>query len=548
MGSLGAFFTNPWTIGIGAALGAGYALYKAFTQDAYEAGAKEVLEDLNIQIAQGNWKAFTKGLGLTDKQLYPIRLDIEMSPKFLTEVAWPLAVQQGKIDEFLASLQEVDTVMGTVDLAAPFREFLETGEVDALNKAYTDLFANSKALLAVMPDFAAKLAAIADPALRAAYALQLQADSFTALRESIKQLIPVTKDIYQIFLETGKITEELASKITELGGDLQRFQDLAGLIALNTQFGTLVEHFRATGEILPELGDIITRFGGDLAIVQTAAAQLQTLQASLANITDLVQGINQILPEKGPIQQILSGEWGAGTWAGLEALNIDPAQLTKITDLIKFETGWEEAVAQFQKAGKLIKGGIVEQALYQFGGAGGATALQRYGQGFNTITPDLLAMTKSAMDAAYKSERQTVLDYLASLTTSTTEAIGAAQKTINDQLDLVSGNITTAISDAASAVIEEIDKILNAITAQITNPQAAASTRPETGDIVGLPGPGEPGYDRRFDQNEVVANPQKGITINVIANGPIIAENVDRLISESIRRGMRRGDFAFLTA
>jgi hypothetical protein len=306
--------------------------------------------------------------------------------------------------------------------------------------------------------------------------LQPIIDGFNSLRGAIENITTSAgKNMYQSFLETGVITDELAAKIRAFGGDLSKFEYLSGLVQINNQFTDLVQHFKDTGEVLPGLRQMFIDFGGDLAALDNTAA-LPGLMKGLDGINSLIGSLKQLASQFDPIQQILSGVWGPDTWGGLAGMGLDPSKLTGITDLIKYEKGWDQAIQDFQKTGKLAKGGILEQGLWQFGGTAGISALQQYGKGFNTITPDLLAATKAAMDASYQSTIKNALDYLGKAQQQTTDAIDTMTSAVTAQFDVVGRNIGTAISNAATSVIAELDLILGAINKQITDAGDAATT------------------------------------------------------------------------
>jgi hypothetical protein len=253
--------------------------------------------------------------------------------------------------------------------------------------------------MAVMPDFASRLAAVATAVEDVVAAVDVASQGFQSLKDAIVASLPAAKDMFQVFWDTGEILPELASLIEKYGGNIETFAKAAGL-----------------GKI----------------------------RSDLASIGDLMAGLNDILPEEGIIQRILGGKgFGATGWGDLAAMGLDPSKLVKMADLSSFEQGWGEARSGFEQTGRLTKGGILEQSLWQFGGGAGATALSRYDQGFNTITPGLLDMTKTAMDAAYKAERAMAMDYL---------------KGIADTMQ-------SEIQTVSEAIIAELGKILAAIEA-----------------------------------------------------------------------------------
>ena len=115
---------------------------------------------------------------------------------------------------------------------------------------------------------------------------------------------------------------------------------------------------------------------------------------------------------------------------------------------------------QFQQSGKLLQGGLLEQARLQYGGSAGQTAVSRYGQGFNTVTDQLLAGTRAAMDAAFRTERTGILDILKKAAGDITRQVGDITRPIEDQFTVLSTNIQTAFQTAAAAAIAELDRIL----------------------------------------------------------------------------------------
>jgi len=263
--------------------------------------------------------------------------------------------------------------------------------------------------------------------------------------------------MYDRFLKTGDITDAFAAKITELGGDIAKFTEVSGLVKLNSYFAEMVQHFRDTGEILPDLRDLFQQFGGDLSALDKAA-DLPGLKSSLGFIQDLSDELAKFLPEQTAIQKLMSGTMDQSVIDALSGAGIAPESLTKITGLLKMETGWDDAVKQFQQSGKLLQGGLLEQALLQYGGSASQTAVSRYGQGFNTVTDQLLAGTKAAMDAAFRTERTGILDILKQAAGDITKQVGDITKPIEDQFTVVSTNIQTAFQAAAAAAIAELDK------------------------------------------------------------------------------------------
>jgi hypothetical protein len=154
--------TIPVLGAIAAALGIGLpALISAIQgKNAWEAGSMETSRDFGgISYSADAFQQWSGSMGLTEAQSYGIRKDLLSSPAFLTMVAYPLAQQQGKLDAFLTSLENVTTAWGSVNLRDPFEKWMETGVVTDLNDAFLELYSQSKELARVLPDFATKLIA-----------------------------------------------------------------------------------------------------------------------------------------------------------------------------------------------------------------------------------------------------------------------------------------------------------------------------------------------------------------------------------------------------
>lgn len=378
---------------IAAAIGIPYLIKAIQGKTADVAGAMEMIRDLGgVSIGKSQFAQFYGGVGLSESQAYGIRKDLLTSPLFISSVAVPAAQSQGRLDALLKSLEKVtvDTriaASGYLNFRAAVEQGIKTGNWEAFNKQWNEAFQKSQALTAIMPDFASKLDAVSSAASEAADAATGLSSGMQALLDAIMSTRDAADDMYGTFLRTG--------------------------------------------EILPQLADEIQKYGGNLEVFQRYAS-LGGLRENLAAIGNLISGLNELVPDLDPIQKLLSG--GGVDWGGLQAMGLDPSKLIGMADLVTFETRWEESVRQFQDTGKLLAGSVLQQALWKFGGAQGMTALQNYGQGFNTITPALLDMTKSAMDVAYKTERATAMDYLKGVQTSMESEIEAATDAIVTEL------------------------------------------------------------------------------------------------------------------
>lgn len=189
---------------IGAAVGLGVdLLFKAFTKTVEQKGALEVARDLGgISIGSGTVGAFIAQNNISQKQFEGIRKDILSSPKFLTEVAFPLAQQQGKVADFLKSLESIQTVFGTFNFRTAFEKGLKSGNFAELNKAFEDAFKNSKALVQLIPDFATRLAAATNGAVD---------QTLVRTRLTVKP-VAVSPNAQPVLPGSGFVTEQTAGE------------------------------------------------------------------------------------------------------------------------------------------------------------------------------------------------------------------------------------------------------------------------------------------------------------------------------------------------
>jgi len=158
MGSMGAFFTNPWTIGIGAAAGLGYLGYKfARGPNSWQAGSEEAMRDFKVELSDDTFQQLVESWGKQEDQIWDIRKDLLSAPQTLVNVLAPLAQQQGKMDAFLTSLESVSTAWGNFDFRTGFEQGMNTGDWSALNDMYVKAFSVSESLQKAMPDWQSKL-------------------------------------------------------------------------------------------------------------------------------------------------------------------------------------------------------------------------------------------------------------------------------------------------------------------------------------------------------------------------------------------------------
>jgi hypothetical protein len=401
-------FTNPITAAIAGSVVGGIALAKAAVgKNSQTAGAMEVSRDLGLPYGKDAFKDFYQSLGLSESSSYGIRHDLIMSPKFLVEQALPIAEQTGRMAELLSGLEKFG-----------FRDAFELGKVTGdwsdLNEQFRAAFENSSKLWKSLPDWESALMA---PAENASTEIQKLMDSLLGVRNAIEQSITPTQNMYEKFLATGEIAAEFARQIEAVGGSLAEFQELADL-----------------------------------------NLQMSGLQESLSFITQLQSSLKSLAPQLDPIQQILSGSMGAEALAALAQAGLDPSRFSGLSGMI----GMQQSFSGFQPFQSLTP--ELRQALSQYGGSEGQRAIEQYAAGINTITADLLASTKAAMDQAYTGAIKDAMAYLE-----------AAQKETADKME----ELINAVDDVKTGVVDVLNRILVALDNGSLRPNNSAPSAME---------------------------------------------------------------------
>jgi len=265
------------------------------------------------------------------------------------------------------------------------------------------------------------------------------------------------------------------------------------------------------------------------------AAALPGLHKSLDFITELTGELEKIAPAMTPAQKLLNGTWDQDVIDALTNAGLDPEKFKAISGIGNM-SGWDDAVSQFQSSGKLIKGGVIEQALLQYGGTAGKTAVERYGEGFNTISAGLLAETKAAMDKAYQDKVKDLLGDLNKAETQVKSEIERLTEAVTTQFDAVGQKITDAIAAAATLVTTEIDTMLHNLKYGVTTVTPNGNTIPGgtgIGDNGTVPG----------DNNGDTKIPD--ITINI--NGDVYGNaDFDARVAQAVTTAWRNGGFAYM--
>jgi len=162
MASLAGFFTNPLTIGVGAAIASGLLLWKQFfKKDAFKSGIAEIQRDFHVAVSQGTLDGFISAIGISKQQFEPFRKSITGSPKAFEDILLPAAKATNSVNELIQSFGRFsvsgafkDILQGSglkytksgnnfiVDLSVQAQQAVE-GNFAALNDAFLQLFGDS---------------------------------------------------------------------------------------------------------------------------------------------------------------------------------------------------------------------------------------------------------------------------------------------------------------------------------------------------------------------------------------------------------------------
>lgn len=148
--------------------------------NSYEALEKEIARDYGgVDVPKEVIAAFLDAVGISEAEAWDVRKNISTSPAFLLGVVGKFAEEQGKIEEFLQSLEKVQTSWGNFDFRAAFEEGLNTDDWTALNDMWKNISdIGSGSITKLADDFEGLLL----PELEAL------ADDNEALADSAKQL------------------------------------------------------------------------------------------------------------------------------------------------------------------------------------------------------------------------------------------------------------------------------------------------------------------------------------------------------------------------
>jgi TP901 family phage tail tape measure protein len=447
--------------------------------DAYEKAASELKTKYKLSFDPKALQQWYNKNNMGESNAWNIKGQSLLSPKFITEMAYPAAQEQGKLEAYRRSLQSVSVEnTGKYNFLPSFDIGRLTGDWTALNKIYKEMLAEnwkSTKMSAANKEWLESLV-VEDSALKG---WEQAIVDLNDLKNSIKDSIPSIADMYSEFFETGKITEKLRESITEMGMSIKNlgaFEKYSSLMETKTNFEDLISTFRETGEVTEALSKIFADFGGSLDVLNDAA-QLKGLKNSLDIVSNLKTGLQNLAPELDPINALLEGKMNANVMTALTGAGLDPAMFTKLTELINLRNVAENFEPFMTMTSDLKK------VLSSYGGTEGTTAITNYAQGFNTVTEALLTQTVATMNEAFLKEVQTAVEYLGTKEDAISSEITTLTTAMETQFGIISGNITTAIDSAKTALIASIDELILIVA---TRQSTTTDTGTGTGTGIGI--------------------------------------------------------------
>jgi hypothetical protein len=252
-------------------------------ESTWTAMAKELMRDFGgVSASYKDIAKYIEALGITEGQGWGIRKDILASPAFLTAM-YPSVLEQKKLDEFLKSLENITTAWGTGNFRAAFEEWMNTGSVTALNKAYIDLFGSSKDLNSALADWRNILLLIDDSTQALDDTIKAVVSSGRASADAIEYLgrqVAATGDGVDIFgnriISTNKAMADWVDNLRNGGsGGGAGARAITPIIPVSQVRGGIasIEYLgraaRGTGSYIDIFGQLVNTAGVALATMST---------------------------------------------------------------------------------------------------------------------------------------------------------------------------------------------------------------------------------------------------------------------------------------
>ncbi|MEE8262759.1 MAG: phage tail tape measure protein [Gammaproteobacteria bacterium] len=269
-GSLGAFFTNPFTIGIAAALAAGFLLFR---QGPLDKGLKEAARDFGVDLEKSTLKGFLKGLNISKQQFEPFRKTISgLSPVAFEQLLLPAAKAQGSVDELIASFGAFKV---NAESFGPILEKTNLSFVRSGQDIILDLSAAAR---------------------------QAVAGDFSALNDAFMQIFGPDTALFQAFGGIDRFLSDLVGGAADAADAASDAADQAGEAADDAVGGT-GEKVTGLTTLIREQTDLMAAAFEDL--ISRLDAILEALGGSIENLTvkldELVSRMDAVSGGLGPM-------------------------------------------------------------------------------------------------------------------------------------------------------------------------------------------------------------------------------------------------------
>lgn len=482
LSSLGALFSNPITGIVAGGLVGGLLLRQRLTRRGREKEeATGEAENLSANVwgtvedvKSGNLSV-DEGIAAVKQYWADYETFLKTNLKDQTVIQRSLDGQRVSLTESLAALEAFRKESSRAALGAELEKAIEEfGRTGALSQAFSDLVVE---LGGNIEEFKKNIADTSKlEGLRA---------GFGGLRDELIQLKPATEDMFEVFLRTGEVTEDLQKAIDATGltaraqtalliqfkeygkatDDLADFTKgigslRAGLESLAPPLTSAYQSFLDLNEITPALRDEINRFGLDISAFESFSAiktlrdDFTSLRSAILTTGEGAEKLKSIFESVGADTSILGNveQIGAlrkqqGEWQKLldDLSKIAPPKPEQKTDLQRF---WESGEMTPQFIQQLTQSGA---DVSKFSGFTQARS--------TSMQADALVAQFEKTGTVTKDMRDFALKFGQALTGSTAQ--------ISDTLKGLQTQAQTAYSAAAAALGIEVGKIKTAVETEI---------------------------------------------------------------------------------
>jgi len=422
MGSLGALFTNPWTIGIGAALAGGLVLTNKFTQR----GRDKVT-------ATGSLESGTGAVALSNQVWQGIIPDVES--------------RRIGVDEGLAQLNAA---------WSDYVKFLNDNLKDqvviqrSIDTQRITLTEGTAALEALRTKFAGE-----DAAAKAEFEARMEAE-----RKAIDKFVGESMHQVHGFLNeisfSGGVSDEvltnlrdIAERVGETGREAET--SAAKLAALGAEF------FR-TGKMTSDFSAALQEAGASPMFFTRITDEIGRLQGLRSELGGLKEMIDSLLPKQKTWQQQFfeTGEITEEMGRKIAEAGGDIEQFKKFAEMKGVKSQFQSLVDQFNKTG--VASDQLLEMIKKFGGSQAAGA-------FEELMAQAKLSGKSIGELAKGSEASAkVIDQAFKVTGAGIDnAFTDAAKQLSDTLAKMDENLGKAIGSLQTAMVTMIQNLIDVL-------------------------------------------------------------------------------------